>query len=140
MQVAIRAELHLLPSTLKQEVLQSALQHILSALGKSLQEQLTQISIGGLLQFMLELQYLHAALTAYISSRLEADFVELGAELTQRLLDMTDQAQDGDAVQLEAWLGHSQGDTWPQRMQAGLAQVLKMSSQMQQVNLRALQT
>lgn len=140
MQVAIRAELHMLPPPQKQEVLQSALQQILSTLGKSLQGQMAEISVGGLLQIMLELQYLHAALTAYISSRLEAEFVKLGAELTQHLQDVIDKGQDGQAVQLDSWLGHTPGSNWPQQMQAGLAQVLKSSSQMQQMNLRALQT
>ena len=130
----------MLPPPQKQEVLQSLLQHVLSTLGKSLQGQLTDISIGGLLQLLLELQYLHAALKAYISSRLESDFVKLGAELTKRVHELHDLARDEQAAQVDAWLGQRPGSDWPMHMQAGLAQVLTVSSQVQQLNLRALQT
>ena len=140
LQVAVRAELHMLPSAQKQEVLQSLLQHVLLTLSNSLQQQLTDVSIGGLLQLLLELQYLHAALTAYISTRLEADFVKIGAVLTQRIQHLHDQAQDEQAAQLDSWMSKSQGSSLPQQVQAGLAQALKMSGQMQQLNLRALQT
>ena len=140
MQVGVRAELHMLPPAQKQEVLQSLLQHVLLTLGKSLQGQLTDISIGGLLQLLLELQYLHAALKAYISSRLESDFVKLGSELTQRVHELHDLARDEQAARVDAWLGQRPGSDWPAYMQAGLAQVLTVSSQVQQLNLRALQT
>lgn len=130
----------MLPSAQKQEVLQSLLQHVLSTLSNSLQQQLTDVSIGGLLQLLLELQYLHAALTAYISARLEADFVKIGAALTQRIQGLYDQVQHEQAVQLDSWMNQSQNTSLPQRMQASLAQALRLSGQMQQLNLRALQT
>ena len=129
----------MLLSPQRQEVLQSLMQHVLTTLGTSLQQQLTDISAGGILQLLLELQYLHAAMTVYVSSRLEADFVRLGADMTQRVQNLHEELQNGQVQQLQAWLGKGQGAGWEQRIQAALAQALTLSSQTQQLNLRALQ-
>ncbi len=140
MQIAVRAEVHLLPAPQRQAVLQSLLQHTLECFKKTLAAQLPDISTGGLLQLLMELQYLHAALAAYISSRLEQTFVELGAMLTERIQEMQVQEQQAQAEQLTAWLSQSQGSDIMECMQARLAQVLSLSSAGQQHNLRALRT
>ena len=140
MQIAVRAEVHLLPPPQRQEVLQSLVQHTLKCFNKTLAVQLPDISTGGLLQLLLELQYLHAALAAYISSRLEQTFVALGAMLTERIQDMQEQEQQAQAEQLTAWLSQAQGSDMMECMQARLAQVLSLSSAGQQHNLRALRT
>jgi len=139
-QIAVRAEVHLLPAPQRQEVLQSLLQHTLECFKKTLAVQLPDISTGGLLQLLLELQYLHAALAAYISSRLEQTFVELGAVLTERIQEMQEQEQQAQAEQLNVWLSQAQGSDMMECMQTRLAQVLSLSSAGQQHNLRALQT
>lgn len=138
--IGVRAEMHTLPSEQRQEVIQSLLQHILQSFKSAVEMQLSDISVGGLLQLLLELQYMHAALAAYVSSRLEQKFVELGALLTERIQDAQQQEQQAQAEQLDAWLSQAQGQELLECMQARLAQVLTMSSAGQQHNLRALRT
>ena len=130
----------MLPSEQRQEVIQSLLQHILQSFKNAVEMQLSDISVGGLLQLLLELQYMHAALAAYVSSRLEQKFVELGALLTERIQDAQQQERQAQAEQLDAWLSQAQGQEMLECMQARLAQVLTMSSAGQQHNLRALRT
>ncbi|KAA6419700.1 MAG: hypothetical protein FRX49_10424, partial [Trebouxia sp. A1-2] len=107
--IAVRAEVHLLPPPQQQEVLQSLLQHSLERFNMTLAAQLPDISTGGLLQLLLELQYLHAALAAYTSSRLEQTFVELGAMLTEHIQATQEQEQQAQAEQLNVWLSQAQG-------------------------------
>ena len=135
--------MHMLPSEQRQEVIQSLLQHVLQSFKNAVEMQLADISVGGLLQLLLELQYMHAALAVYVSSRLEQKFVELGALLTERIQDapqVEQQEQQAQAEQLDAWLSQAQGQELLDCMQARLAQVLTMSSAGQQHNLRALRT
>lgn len=140
MQVTVRAEVHLLPPAQRQEVLQSLLQHTLDCFSQTLPSQLSDISTGGLLQLLLELQYLHAALAAYISSRLEEKFVQLGAALTEHIQDMQEQQQQVQTKQLDVWLSQAEGSDMMECMQARLAQVLSLATAGQQHNLRALRT
>ena len=100
---------------------------------------LQSLSTGALLQLLLELQYLHAASTVYVSSRLEESFVSLGALLTQQIQDAQAQEQQAQLDQLDGWLQQGQGADLLQCMQARLAQVLTVCSSSQQSNLRALQ-
>lgn len=139
-QVTVRAEVQPLPPPQRQEVLQSLLQHTLDCFKSSVATQLPDISTGGLLQLLLELQYLHAALAPYISSRLEQTFVELGAVLTERIQALQEQEQQAQAQHLDAWLSQAQGSDMMECMQARLAQVLSLCSAGQQYNLRALRT
>lgn len=139
-QIAVRAEVHLLPAPQRQEVLQSLLQHTLECFTKTLAVQLPDISTGGLLQLLLELQYLHAALAAYISARLEQTFVKLGAVLTERIQQKQEQEQQAEAEQLNVWLSQAQGSDMMECMQARLAQVLSLSTAGQQHNLCAMRT
>ena len=121
-------------------MIQSLLQHVLQSFKSAVEMQLSDISVGGLLQLLLELQYMHAAFAAYVSSRLEQKFVELGALLTERIQDAQQQEQQAQAEQLDAWLSQAKGQELLECMQARLAQVLTMSSAGQQHNLRALRT
>ena len=130
--------MHLLPSEMQQEVMQSLLQHILHTAKKAMKVHMANMSIGRLLQLLLELQYLHAALTAYMSSRLEQDFVDLGAILTERIQDAEQEDQQSQSQQLQKWLNQTQCSRLLECMQARLAQVLTLSTTGQQYNLRTL--
>ena len=136
----MRAEMHQLPSQMQQEVMQSLLQHILHTVKKALKVHLANMRTGRLLQLLLELQYLHAALTAYMSSRLEQDFVDLGAILTERIQDAEEEDQQCQSQQVQNWLSQAQGSGLLECMQARLAQVLTTSTTGQQYNLRTLRT
>ena len=73
-----------------------------------------------------------------MSSRLEQDFVDLGAILTERIQDAEQEDQQSQSQQLQKWLNQTQGSRLLECMQARLAQVLTLSTTGQQYNLRTL--
>ncbi|KAL3158707.1 hypothetical protein ABBQ32_011445 [Trebouxia sp. C0010 RCD-2024] len=133
----VRAEGQPLQMPQRQEVLQSLLQHTLMRFQKALLTTLQDLSTGGLLQLLLELQYLHAASTVYVSTRLEQSFADIGALLTKQIQDA--QELQGRSDQLSCWMSQAQGSDLLECMQARLAQVLTLCSTSQQLNLRVLQ-
>ena len=136
-QIGVRAEGQPLQGPQRQEVLQSLLQHTLDCFKKALLSSMQDLSIGGLLQLLLELQYLHAAATVYVSSRLENSFAEIGAVITKQIQET--QAQQVQSDQMRCWMKQVQGSDLLECMQTRLAQVLTICSSSQQHNLRALQ-
>lgn len=136
-QIGVRAEGQQLQVPQRQEVLQSLLQHTLMRFQKALLSTLQDLSTGGLLQLLLELQYLHAASTVYVSTRLEQNFADIGALLTKQIKDA--QELQGRSDQLSCWMSQAQGSDLLECMQTRLAQVLTLCSTSQQLNLRMLQ-
>ena len=138
-QIGVRAEGQPLQGPQRQEVLQSLLQHTLDRFKKALLSTLQDLSTGGLLQLLLELQYLHAASSVYVSTRLEQSFAEIGALLTKQIQETQAQEMQVQSDQLKCWMSQAQGVDLLECMQTRLAQVLTMCSSSQQHNLRALQ-
>lgn len=97
------------------------------------------LSTGGLLQLLLELQYLHAAATVYVSARLEQSFAEIGAVITKQIQETQPQELQVQSDQVSCWMSQVQGSNLLDCMQTRLAQVLTLCSSSQQHNLRALQ-
>lgn len=139
MQVGVKAEIQSLQGPQQQEALQSLLQYVLDCFKKAVATTLQDLGTGALLQLLLELQYLHAGLANYVSSRLEQSFVELGACMTEQIQEAQPQEQQACLGPLSSWMIQSQGSDLLHSMQARLAQVLTICSTSQQCNLRALQ-
>lgn len=137
-QIGVRAEGQPLQASQRQEVLQSLLQHTLDRFEKALLSTLQDLSTGGLLQLLLELQYLHAAAAVYVSTRLEQSFAEIGALMTKQIHETQAQELQAQSDQLTCWMQQVQGSDLLECMQTRLAQVLTVCSSSQQVNLRAL--
>ena len=138
-QIGVRAEGQPLQGPQRQEVLQSLLQHTLDRFKKALLSTMQDLSTGGLLQLLLELQYLHAAATVYVSTRLEQSFAEIGAVITKQMQDTQAQELQAQSDQVSCWMSQVQGSDLLECMQTRLAQVLTICSSSQQHNLRALQ-
>ena len=135
-QIGVRAEGQPLQGPQRQEVLQSLLQHTLTCFRKALVSTLQGLSTGGLLQLLLELQYLHAASTVYVSTRLEQSFADIGALLTKQIQEARELQGCSDQL---GWMSQTQGSDLLDCTQTKLAQVLTLCTSSQQHNLRALQ-
>lgn len=138
-QIGVRAEGQPLQGPQRQEVLQSLLQHALNCFRKALLSTLQGLSTGGLLQLLLELQYLHAASSVYVSTRLEQSFADIGGLLTKQIQEAQALELQVHSDQLNFWMSQAQGSDLLERMQTRLAQVLTVCSTSQQQVLRALQ-
>lgn len=138
-QIGVRAEGQPLEGPQRQEVLQSLLQHTLDRFKKAFLSTMQDLSTGGLLQLLLELQYLHAAAAVYVSIRLEQSFAEIGAVITKQIQEIQAQELPVQSDQVICWMQQVQGSNLLECMQTRLAQVLTMCSSSQQHNLRALQ-
>lgn len=138
-QIGVRAEGQPLQGSQRQEVLQSLLQHTLDRFKKALLSTMQDLSTGGLLQLLLELQYLHAAAAVYVSTRLEQSFAEIGAVITKQMQETQAQDLQAQSDQVSSWMSQVQGSDLLECMQTRLAQVLTICSSSQQHNLRALQ-
>ena len=97
------------------------------------------LSTGGLLQLLLELQYLHAAAAVYVSTRLEQSFAEIGAVISKQIQEAQAQELQVQSDQVNCWMKQVQGSDLLECMQTRLAQVLTTCSSSQQHNLHALQ-